>query len=93
MFVAQRDASDTCHNQQLAEWLHNHLPAVQTYAHTAGVLGFDLIPDLIAEQFARVVKPKANAAAEDSSCQCRARLYRQTVAYWQIETPLSRLSQ
>ena len=70
VFVAQRDASDTGHNQQLAEWLHNHLPAVQTYAHAAGVLGLDLIPDLTAEQFARVVKPKASAVLQGSSCQC-----------------------
>ena len=65
MYVAQRDASDASHNQQLSEWLHNHLPAVQTYAHAAGVLGFDLIPDLAAEQFCRIVKPKASAVLED----------------------------
>lgn len=70
VFVAQRDASDTIHNQQLAGWLHNHLPAVQSYAHAAGVLGFDLILDLTAEQFARVVKPKASAVFFMVGWQC-----------------------
>lgn len=58
MFVAHRDASEPAHNRQLAHWLHNHLPAVAVFGHAAGLLGFDLIPDLTPQQFARIVSPK-----------------------------------
>lgn len=60
MFVAGRDAADPAHNCKLAAWLHSHLPAVQVYGHAAGLLGFDLLPDLTASKFGAVVKPKAS---------------------------------
>ena len=58
MLVAHRSAANPTHNRELAAWLHNHLPAVQVHGHAAGVLGFDLIPDLTAAQFGSVVQPK-----------------------------------
>lgn len=60
IFVAYRDASRPIHSAQLAAWLHEQLPAVQTYVHAAGVLGFDLLPDLSSQEFASLLAPKAS---------------------------------
>jgi len=60
VYVARRDAADPAHNHVLAAWLHDHLPAVQVYGHAAGLLGFDLLPDLTADTFGAVIKPKAS---------------------------------
>ena len=73
VFVAHRDASDSVHGHQLAHWLHNHLPAVQMYSHAAGLLGFDLIPDLTPQQFGSIVQPKVKQPDTDSF-RCRRRL-------------------
>lgn len=58
--MAHRDAGESAHNHALAAWLHDHLPAVQVYGHAAGLLGFDLLPDLTADKFGAVIKPKAS---------------------------------
>ena len=60
MLVARRDAADVAHGRALAAWLHNQLPAVQVYGHAAGLLGFDLVPDVTADRFGRIVKPKVS---------------------------------
>jgi 3-oxoacyl-(acyl-carrier-protein) synthase/NAD(P)-dependent dehydrogenase (short-subunit alcohol dehydrogenase family)/acyl carrier protein len=56
------DAASARQCAELASWLHEHMPAVQVFAHAAGVLAFDLLPDLTPEAFAAVVAPKAVGA-------------------------------
>lgn len=63
VLVARRDAADPAHGQALAAWLHNQLPAVQVYGHAAGLLGFDLVPDVTADRFGRIMKPKASGGS------------------------------
>lgn len=60
ILVARRDAADPAHNRELAAWLHSDMPAVQVYGHAAGLLGFDLLPDLTADKFGALAKPKAS---------------------------------
>jgi len=53
------DASDTASCAEFVDWLRECMPAVQVFVHAAGVLGFDLIPDMTEAAFEAVVRPKA----------------------------------
>jgi NAD(P)-dependent dehydrogenase (short-subunit alcohol dehydrogenase family)/acyl carrier protein len=83
--VVACDAGDAADCARLAAWLHESMPAVQVFAHAAGVLAFDLLPDLLPESFAAVVSPKAvGAAALARACLPveSALLFSSTAAAW-----------
>lgn len=62
-FVVKCDAGSGAANARLERWVREWLPAVQTYAHAAGALGYDAIPDITTDAFHRVTRPKVQAAA------------------------------
>ena len=84
-FTVQCDAADPEAAAKLAAWVHDRLPAVQTFAHAAGVLGYDLIQDMSPEAFKRVVAPKTASVGmlTDAAVpvQCAA-LFSSTSAVW-----------
>lgn len=56
------DASKPEDCAALATWLRENMAAVQIFAHAAGVLSFDLLPDMSPEAFEASVLPKAVGA-------------------------------
>jgi hypothetical protein len=53
------------------EWAHEHLPVVETVAHAAGALGYDLIADVTPEAFWAICQPKARALSSSTACSTR----------------------
>jgi KR domain len=43
VFTVAADAGDPAAWDSLLKWAHEHLPAVQHFAHAAGVTGFDML--------------------------------------------------
>ena len=62
-FVVRSDAADPVATAELAQWAHERLPAVQTFAHAAGALGHDLIREMSPEALQRVTAPKTASMA------------------------------
>lgn len=56
------DASSPKDCAALATWLRENMPAVQVFAHAAGVISFDLLPDMTQEVFEASVLSKAVGA-------------------------------
>ena len=84
-FVIECDAADPKAAAKLAAWAHDRLPAVQTLAHAAGVLGYDLIRDMSPEAFRRVVEPKTASVgmfADAAMPVQSAALFSSTSAVW-----------
>lgn len=54
------DAAQEIQNEQLAHWLHDNLPAMKMHILAAGVVSFDLIPDMHPSTFHRVAAPKVS---------------------------------
>ncbi len=65
MHVKALDSSDPHQLAQFAAWAHENLPAVQYLVHAAGLLGFDLIPDLTPSTFKDIIAPKVG---QNSHC-------------------------
>lgn len=58
VIVKACDSADPEDCAALATWLREHMPAVQIFVHAAGVLRFDLLPDMSLESFSACVMPK-----------------------------------
>jgi NAD(P)-dependent dehydrogenase (short-subunit alcohol dehydrogenase family) len=58
VFVASCDAGDVAAAAAVRQWVRERLPAVQTYAHAAGALGHDLLPDVMPQAFLAVTRAK-----------------------------------
>jgi 3-oxoacyl-(acyl-carrier-protein) synthase/NAD(P)-dependent dehydrogenase (short-subunit alcohol dehydrogenase family)/acyl carrier protein len=56
------DASSSKACAALATWLRENMPAVQVFAHAAGIISFDLLPDMTREIFEASVLPKVVGA-------------------------------
>jgi acyl transferase domain-containing protein/NADPH:quinone reductase-like Zn-dependent oxidoreductase/acyl carrier protein/NAD(P)-dependent dehydrogenase (short-subunit alcohol dehydrogenase family) len=56
------DASNPNDCTALAIWLRENMPAVQVFAHAAGVISFDLLPEMTQEVFEATVLPKVMGA-------------------------------
>lgn len=56
------DAGDTASCAAFATWLHETMPAVQLFVHAAGLIRFDLVPDLTKDAFESEVMPKVVGA-------------------------------
>jgi NAD(P)-dependent dehydrogenase (short-subunit alcohol dehydrogenase family) len=57
-FAVAADFSDAASAAAVLEWAREHLPAVEHYAHAAGVSGFALLGDLSDGQLWEVARPK-----------------------------------
>ena len=60
VFVVKCNTADPKAAARLADWVREILPVVQTWAHAAGALGHDLIPDVTPDAFLKVVRPKVS---------------------------------
>ena len=78
------DTGDAAASRRVAAWMSNHLPAVQTYAHAAGALGYDSIADMEPEAFWDVCRPKIVGAAfaERFSGITSQAMFSSTAAVW-----------
>jgi len=69
----------------LAIWLRENMPAVQIFAHAAGIISFDLLPDMTQEAFEASVLPKvvgAQALAAAGIPVEATLLFSSTAAVW-----------
>jgi NAD(P)-dependent dehydrogenase (short-subunit alcohol dehydrogenase family) len=80
VFVVGCDAGNAAAAAVVRRWVRERLPAVQTYAHAAGALGHDLIPDVTPEAFLDVIRAKVHAKAH--SCTSRYHFLRNRVECW-----------
>lgn len=60
VFVVSCDAGDAAAAAAVRQWASERLPAVQTYAHAAGALGHDLLPDVTPKSFLDVTRAKVH---------------------------------
>lgn len=60
VFVVACDAGDAAAAAAVRQWVREQLPAVQSYAHAAGALGHDLIPDVTPKSFLDVTRAKVH---------------------------------
>ncbi len=58
VFTVSADSGDAEESAAALRWAHEHLPAVQHYAHAAGVSGFAMLDSLNEADFWDVAKPK-----------------------------------
>ena len=63
VFIVRCDTAETQESSALVHWSREHLPAVQIFAHAAGNLGYDLIPEITPASFESLTKPKVTSAA------------------------------
>lgn len=63
VFVVKCDAGDASATAAVRRWVAERLPAVQTYAHAAGALGYDLIPGVTPQGFLDVTRAKVQTSA------------------------------
>lgn len=71
VFVVRCDAGSPGATAAVQRWAAERLPAVQTYAHAAGALGYDLIPDVTAQSFLDVTRAKVWFKTRDKFAHCR----------------------
>lgn len=64
VFVVKCDAGDAAAAAAVRRWVCERLPAVQTYAHAAGALGHDLLPDVSPESFLDVTRAKVHTKSK-----------------------------
>jgi KR domain len=64
VFVVACDAGDAAAAAAVRQWVRERLPAVQTYAHAAGALGHDLIPDVTPQAFLDVTRAKVHTKSD-----------------------------
>lgn len=84
-FVVQCDTSQLQASSALVSWTHEWLPAVHTFAHAAGILGYNLIPDISAATLTAVTQSKvANANMFGEACLPlqAAALFSSTSSVW-----------
>jgi KR domain len=80
VFVVKCDAGISTAMAEVQRWVGERLPAVQTYAHAAGALGYDIIPDVTPQSFLDVTRAKVRhrviartalpSVIEQPSCGC-----------------------
>lgn len=63
VFVVKCDAANAAAAAAVQRWAAEQLPAVQTYAHAAGALGYDLIPDVTRKSFLDVTRAKVKPSS------------------------------
>ena len=83
--VRQCDASSPEDCAVFAAWLRESMPAVQVFAHAAGVLAFDLLPDMTEAAFLSSVTPKGVGACALSEAGVPVEavfLFSSTAAVW-----------
>lgn len=84
-FVVQCDTSQQHASAALVSWTREWLPAVHSFAHAAGILGYNLIPDISAATFSAVTQSKvasANMFAEACLPLQAAALFSSTSSVW-----------
>ena len=85
VIVKSCDASSEEDCVVLARWLRENMPAIQVFAHAAGVISFDLLPDMTQEVFESSVLPKvvgAQALAAAGIPVEATLLFSSTAAVW-----------
>ena len=58
LWVVRCNASSPAAMQQLWAWVHENLPGVQHFGHAAGRSGFNLLPDMPADELRAVCMAK-----------------------------------
>ena len=70
VFVVACDAGDVSAAAAVRRWVRERLPAVQTYAHAAGALGHDLIPNVTPQAFLDVTRAKVHRKSDLGGVAC-----------------------
>ena len=60
VFTVSADSGDAEESAAALRWAHEHLPAVQHYAHAAGVSGFAMLDNMNEADFWDVAKAKVD---------------------------------
>ena len=61
VYAVATDSGDAAQAVQVLAWAREHLPAVQHYAHAAGVSGFSLLGDMRDAELWQVARPKVGS--------------------------------